>query len=155
VEGTGQDRGDPFARSVGAALVCEACLLAASRLFTLIYVVASEVNLPDKHRSPGSLFLTYFLTSIALVTVLSWAGAQLRRTPEGAWRAARILGRIDLVLAGLLNAALAAWAATKLSSGPGGVEGVAAWVLTALVALVIVAGLLRDLAGRARPTVER
>jgi divalent metal cation (Fe/Co/Zn/Cd) transporter len=150
------DRGDPFARSVGAALVGEAFVLVASRIFTLIYSVAREVDVPDKHRTPATTFLLFTLISIVLVTILSWAGGQMRRTPSGAWRAASLPGRVDLAVASLLNVALVSLAVAKLTSSESlGGEALIAWLLTAAMALAVVVGIVRDAAGRARPTVER
>lgn len=156
MEWVGSDRGDAFARSVGAALIAEALLLLASRIFTLIYAVAHEVNVPDEHRTPTIAFALFLLISIVPVTALSWAGGQLRRTPAGAWRAAGWPGRVALALAGIVNVALATWAGVHLASlGSGGTEGLVAWVLATAVGLLAVVGLVRDAAGRARPTGDR
>jgi hypothetical protein len=150
------DHGDAFARSVGAALIAESVLLLASRIFTLVYSVANEVNVPDKHRTPTSTLALYLLFSIVPFVALAWAGGQLRRTPAGAWREASWPGRVALALAGVVNVALGTWAGMHLaSSGPAGKEGLVAWLLTIVVALLVVVGLVRDAAGRARPTVER
>ena len=90
--GSNQDRGDALARSVGAALVAEALLLLASRIFTLIYVVANEVNVPDEHRTPTSAFALFLLISIVPVTGALVGG---RTAPSHARRApgARPAGR--------------------------------------------------------------
>jgi hypothetical protein len=151
-----QDRGDAFARSVGAALIVEAGLLAVSRILTFIFVVASEVNRPDEEHLAKSLLLLFALIGIALVAILIYAGAQLRRTPGGAWRVAGPVARLDLVVAGLLNVALAASAVENLiRSGSLAGGSIAAWVFTAVVGLGVAVGLVRDAAGRARPTAER
>jgi hypothetical protein len=156
VEWIEQDRGDLLDRWVGGVLVAEAFLLMASRIFTLIYNVAQEVNLPDKHRTRPIIFLLFLLISIVPVSILAWAGGQLRRTPGGAWRVATLPGRLDLAAAGLLNVVLATWASVNLvSAGSLGTEGLVAWLLTGLFALVVVVGLVRDAAGRARPIAER
>lgn len=156
MEALEQDPGDAFSRGAGAALIGEAILLAATRLFTLVYVVAREVDIPDKHRTQGSRYLVFSAMSIALVVALAWAGAQMRRTPSGAWRAAGIRGRADLVVAGILNVGLATWAIAHLFSQTSKTgSATVAWILAAALALGIAAGLLRDAAGRARPTVER
>lgn len=150
-----RDRGDPFARTVGALLVTEGSLLAATRLLTLVYVIARDAYASDSARASKTVYLTFALASILLASILCGAGFQLRRTPAGAWGGARLVGRINLALAGILNVAFAIWAGTKLSAGPDGAEAVAAWLIMVAVALAVVAGLVRDAAGRARPTVER
>lgn len=150
-----QDRGDLLDRWVGGVLVAEAFLLMASRLFTLIYSVAQEVNLPDKHRTRPVIFLLVLLVSVVPVSILAWAGGQLRRTPGGAWRAATLPGRLDLAVAGILNVMLATWAGvTLVSAGSLGTEGLVAWLVAAFLAIVVVVGLARDAAGRARPRAE-
>jgi hypothetical protein len=150
------DRGDAFARSVGAALIVEAALISMSRILTFVFVVASEVNRPDEEHLSNTVLLLFALIGIALMAMLVFAGAQLRRRPGGAWRAAGPVGRLDLVLAGILNVALTAMAVEKLfPSGSLGGESIAAWALTAIVGASVVVGLVRDAAGRARPTAER
>ena len=152
---TGQDRGDPFARWVGGALMAEALLLAVARLLTLVYVVAVQANRPDEEHLRKIVYVPYVLISITLVAILVWAGAQLRRSPGGAWRVARVTGRIDLVLAGALNAYLVTMAVLGvLSRDPGQSDPLVAWLVTGFVALAIVVGLVRDAARRAGPTVE-
>lgn len=152
---TDQDRGDPFARWVGAALIAEGLLLAAARLLTLVYVVAGQTYRPDSEHLKQIAYVPYVLISIGLVTILAWAGAQLRRTPKGAWHSARVPGRIDLALAAALNAYLVALAVLGvLSREPGQGEPLVAWAVTGLVSLAVVVGVVRDAARRTRPTTE-
>ena len=151
-----QDRGDLFDRWVGGVLVAEAFLLMAIRIFTLIYNVAQQVNLPDKHRTPPITFLLFLLFSIVPVSILAWAGGSSVVRPGAGGGRGPLPGRLDLAAAGALNVVLAAWAGVNLvSSGSLGTEGLVAWLLTGVVALGVVVGVIRDAAGRARPTAER
>ncbi len=149
------DRGDGYALWTGGALIAEGLLVAISRILTLVYVVALQANQPDSRRMAGHEYVPFVLSGIAIVGIVVWAGAQLRRTPSGAWRAGRLPARAILVLAGILNAALVALAvAGILRKGPH-VEGVVAWAVAGIVALSVVIGLIRDAAGLARPTGGR
>ena len=152
---TDQDGGDPFTKWVGGALMAEALLLAVARLLTLVYIVAVQANRPDEEHLRRIVYVPYVLISIGLVAILVWAGAQLRRTPRGAWREARVSGRIDLALAGALNAYLVALAVIGvLSRHPGQSDPLVAWFVVGVVSLTVVVGLVRDAARRARPTVD-
>jgi hypothetical protein len=156
VEWIGQDRGDPFARWIGAALIAEAVLIAMARVLTLVYVVAVQVYRPDEEHLKRIVYVPYVLISIGIVVILAWAGGQLRRTPAGAWREARVAGRIDLALAAAMNVYLVTLAVVGVfSRDQGEGEALVAWLVTGVVALTVVVGLVRDAAGRARPTVER
>jgi hypothetical protein len=150
------DPGDGFARLVGAILVAQAVLVGVSRLLTLVYVVAGQVYRPDEEHVARSAYLPYVLSAIAFVAILGWAGGQLRSTPGGAWRAGRVPARVDLVLAALLNAVVLGWAIVELiHAGRHAPEGIAAWAVAAAVTLAVLAGMIRDAAGLARPTAAR
>jgi hypothetical protein len=150
------DPGDAFARLVGATLVTEAVLLGISRLLTLVYLVAGQVYRPDEEHLAKTSYVPFLAIAVALVAVLGWAGAQLRRTPEGAWRAGGVAARIDLVLAGVLNAIVLVRAVMALlSAGHHPVEAYVAWAVAVVATLMVLTGLIRDAAGLARPRAAR
>jgi hypothetical protein len=150
------DPGDAYARLVGGTLVAEAILVGVFRVLTLVYVVAVQVYRPDEEHLARTAYLPFVLSAVAYVVILAWAGGQLRTNPAGAWRSASVPGRVDLVLAGLLNAVLLAWAVWALvRPGAHATEGLVAWIVAVVVALSVLIGLIRDAAGLARPTVER
>jgi hypothetical protein len=150
------DPGDAFARLVGALLVAEAVLLGISRFLTLVYIVAGQVYRPDEEHLAKTAYLPFLLIAVTFVAILGWAGGQLRRTPAGAWRAGGVAARIDLALAGALNAVVLVWAIVALSrSGHHPIEAIVTWAVGIAVTLTILTGLVRDAAGLARPTAAR
>jgi hypothetical protein len=93
------------ARLVGAALIAEALLVAATRLLTLVYVVARQAYVADRFRSPLRDFAPWLLGSVAVVAVLLWAGTRFRTAPEGPWRGSGPATRVAMLAALALNVA--------------------------------------------------
>ena len=141
------DHEDRFGKLVGAILITEGVLVAISRLLTMVYLLAREAYASDGSRVPLTTFLPWLLVSGLVIAVLLWAGSLLRRTSDGAWRAAGIAARIDLVLAGVLNTAAVGWAFVGLlrTSAPG-LEARGAWLLLAATSATVVVGIVRDAA---------
>ena len=142
------DRGYRFSRFTGGLLIAEGVLVAAVRVITLVYVLAREAYVADRFRTPLPEFIPWLLTSIALVMTLVWAGALLVRTPDGAWREARVVGRVVLVAACAFNVAGIVWAASGLIRSPASVEGLVSWLVVGLASATAALGLICDAARR-------
>jgi hypothetical protein len=131
------------ARLVGAALIAEALLVAATRVLTLVYVVARETYVADRFRTPFRDFLPWLLVSAALVAVLLWAGVRYRMTPEGPWRGGGVGGRVAMVGALALNAAACVRGlAGLLGSVDRGAQVRVAWGLLAAVCGAVSVGIV-------------
>ncbi len=138
---------DRFGSLVGAGLIAEGLLVAIVRLLALVYALANEANVSDEAKAPARSFLPWLLVSAAIITVLLWAGVQLRRQPDGAWSVARTIGRLVLIAAALLNIVVAVRAVTALtSSNDLRAEAGVAWIAVLAVAATILVGMLRDAA---------
>jgi hypothetical protein len=136
---------------LGSLLIAEGLILAASRLFTLVYVLASETYIADEEKIPLANFLPWLLLSFALLAVLVWAGTQFRSAPEGPWTAANPLRRGILIAAFLFNAAVFARALVGIASSLGrGAEIIAAWVLVGAVSGLVSYAMVRRTGVRSR-----
>jgi hypothetical protein len=146
-------RGERFGRLVGAILITEGVLVAILRFLSLVYVVASEAYNADRFRTPLSHHLPSMLIAVVTTFVLVWAGSFLRREPIGAWAEVGLDARVVLVAAGLLNVAALATAVMGLAGSPATVEGALTWIAIAATSVVVIVGLVRDVA-RSRAASE-
>ena len=135
------------ARLVGAALIAEALLVAATRVLTLVYVVARETYVADRFRTPFRDFLPWLLLSAAVVGGLLWAGARFRMAPEGPWGRAGVGGRAAMVGALALNAVACARAVGGfVGSLDRGAQVLVAWGLLAAVCGAVSVGIVTSAA---------
>jgi hypothetical protein len=135
-----------FARFVGAILIAQGVLVAILRLLSFVYVVASEAYNADRFRTPPSHFLPWVLITMVVTFVLVWAGSFLRREPGGAWAHVGLNARIALVAACGLNVAALAIAVAGLIGSPATVEASVVWIAIGVTSLVVMVGLVRDVA---------
>jgi hypothetical protein len=78
--------------------------------------------------------------------VLVWAGSFLRREPAGAWAQVGLNARIALVAACMLNVTALAIAVAGIVGLPATVEASLAWIAIGVTSLVVIVGLVRDVA---------
>jgi hypothetical protein len=138
---------DRFGSLVGVALIAEGVLFAAMRLLALVYAVANSANVSDEAKPSPLEFLPWLLVAVTIIAVLARAGVQLRRQPDGAWGVGRVIGRLILLGAAFLNGVLAV-KAVKALTGPKHLytEARVAWIVGLSLAVMILAGLIRDAA---------
>ncbi len=137
-------RADRFGRLAGGLLIAEGLVVAAARMITLVYVLAREAYVADRFRTPLPRLVPWLLTSAGLITVLVWAGSLMTRTPDGAWREARVVGRVVLIAALAANVGALVWTATGLIRSPATTEALASWLVIGLASATAAYGLIRD-----------
>jgi len=135
-------------------LVTEGVLVAILRFLSFVYVVASEAYNADRFRTPMADFLPSLLIAAAATFVLIWAGSFLRREPAGAWAVVGLDARVALVAAGLLNVAALATAVEGLARSPATVEASLTWIAIAVVAVVVIIGLVLDIRRSRAPSAS-
>lgn len=136
---------------LGSLLIAEGLVLAASRLFTLVYVLAGETYIADEEKIPLSNFLPWLLISLVLVVVLVWAGTQFRSAPEGPWAVANPLRRGVLIAAFALNTVVFVRAVLGIAGSlDRGAEIIVAWAVAAVVTGFVAYAMVRRTGVRTR-----
>jgi hypothetical protein len=133
-----------------AVLFTEAATVATLRFLTLVYSVARTGYAPDRAHLGGTVIALWVGVTIAVTGVLVGAAVASRRHPGRAWAGARIGGRLCLILAWALNAALAGWAIVGIARDHRNVVGTVAWLVAALAAGVVLAAATIDVAASRR-----
>lgn len=132
-------------------LIAEGLVLAAARFLTIVFVIASETYIADEEKIPLATFLPWLLVSFVLVTVLIWAGAQFRRSPEAPWAAANPVRRGVLVAAFGLNVAVSVRAVVGFAGSlDRGAEILLAWATAAFVSGLVAYAMARGAGVRTR-----
>ncbi len=131
-------------RLAGAVLIAEGSLWVVLRFLTVVYVVATQSNHSDELRTPGWELVLWLFPTFAVGALGVWTGVLLRRA-DPAWSSSRWPGRAALVVTGLANAGLAVLAVFGVVRG-GGAEARVSWLIVAVGAAVVVAGLVKDAA---------
>ena len=145
---SGDQRGDRLGRLAGGILIAEGLIVAAARVITLVYVLAREAYVADRFRTPLPRLVPWLLTSAGLIAVLVWAGSLMTRTPDGAWREARVVGRVVLLAALVANVGALVWTAIGSIRSPATIEALTSWLVVGLASAMVAYGLIRDVVRR-------